>query len=115
MIGVSTVEFSPQGKVEVAPPLEGLRWRLDPGPTHLDTCTFQVLSDDKTILQYRGFIDRGARLESRFSRRPIKIRGSVMFQMRDGDAAMMGEDYWKDMLPFNYRTGTTKFVMKKMI
>lgn len=114
LIGVSTIEFLGSGQVSVAPPLEGLRWRLDPGPTHLDTCTFQVLSDDKTILQYRGFIDRGARLESRFSRRPINIRGSVMFQMRDGkDAATLGEDYWKDMLPFNYRTGTTKFVMKK--
>ena len=114
VIGVSKVEFLPQGQVSVKPPLEGLRWRLDPGPTHLDTCTFQVLSDDKTILQYRGFIDRGARLEARFSRRPIKIRGSVMFQMRDGgEAATLGEDYWKDMLPFNYRTGTTKFVMKK--
>lgn len=114
LIGVSIVEFLAQGQVSVKPPLEGLRWRLDPGPTHLDTCTFQVLSDDKTILQYRGFIDRGARLESRFSRRPIKIRGSVMFQMRDGgDAATLGEDYWKDMLPFNYKTGTTKFVMKK--
>lgn len=111
LIGVSTVEFLSQGTVNVAPPLEGLRWRLDPGPTHLDTCTFQVLSDDKTILQYRGFIDRGARLEARFSKRPTTIRGSVMFQMRDGE--VLAEDYWKDMLPFNYRTGTTKFVMKK--
>lgn len=111
LIGVSTVEFLPQGAVSVAPPLEGLRWRLDPGPTHLDTCTFQVLSDDRTILQYRGFIDRGARLEARFSKRPTTIRGSVMFQMRDGE--ILAEDYWKDMLPFNYRTGTTKFVMKK--
>ncbi|CAB9518295.1 expressed unknown protein [Seminavis robusta] len=114
IIGVSTVEFQAQGTVEVAPPLEGLRWRLDPGPTHLDTVTFQVLSDDKTILQYRGFVDRGARLESRFSKRPIKIRGSVEFQMRDTDVVILGEDYWKDMLPFNYRTGTTKFVMTKM-
>jgi len=113
LIGVSTVEFLPQGEVFVAEPLEGLRWRLDPGPTHLDTCTFQVLSDDKTILQYRGFIDRGARLESRFSKRPINIRGSVMFQMRDGEAGGLGDGYWKDMLPFNYRLGTTKFVMKK--
>jgi len=111
LIGISTVEFLPQGEVNVQLPLEGLRWRLDPGPTHLDTCTFQVLSDDKTILQYRGFIDRGARLESRFSRRPIKIRGSVMFQMREG--SLGGEGYWKDMLPINYRTGTTKFVMTK--
>lgn len=110
VIGTATVVFKDEGIVEVDPPLEGLRWRLDPGPTHLDTCTFQVLSSDGTILQYRGFIDRGARLESRFSKRPIKIRGSVMFQMRDGSV-----DYYKDMLPINYRTGTTKFVMTKKI
>jgi hypothetical protein len=114
-IGVSTVFLEPEGTVKVAPPLQGLRWRLDPGPTHLDTCTFQVLAEDGTILQYRGFIDRGARLEARFSKRPTKIRGSVMFQMRDGDLAVMGEDYWKDMLPVNYRTGTTKFVMTKIL
>lgn len=107
-IGTSLVTFREGGLVEVDPPLEGLRWRLDPGPTHLDTCTFQVLSSDGTILQYRGFLDRGARLESRFSKRPIKIRGSVMFQMRDGSV-----DYYKDMLPINYKTGTTKFVMTK--
>jgi hypothetical protein len=110
-IGMTTVNFGPEGKVQVAPPLEGLRWRLDPGPTHLDTCTFQVLSNDGTILQYRGFIDRGARLESRFSKRPTKIRGSVMFQMREGGSV----DYYKDMLPINYKTGTTKFVMTKIM
>ncbi len=112
-IGVSTVIFRPKGQVDVAPPMQGLRWRLDPGPTHLDTCTFQVLGDDGTILQYRGFIDRGARLEARFSRRRIRIRGSVMFQMRDGDGGLLGSDYWNDMLPINYKTGTTKFVMTK--
>jgi hypothetical protein len=110
-IGDSVVTFLDNGNVQVPPPLEGLRWRLDPGPTHLDTCTFQVLSTiDRTILQYRGFIDRGARLESRFSKRPIRIRGSVMFQMREGGNV----DYYKDMLPINYRTGTTKFVMTKI-
>jgi hypothetical protein len=107
-IGVSTVTLAPQGEVIVAPPLQGLRWRLDPGPTHLDTCTFQVLSEDGTILQYRGFLDRGARLEARFSGRPTRIRGSVMFQMRYG-----GTNYWKDMLPINYKTGATKFEMTK--
>jgi hypothetical protein len=110
-IGSSVVTFLENGNVQVDPPLEGLRWRLDPGPTHLDTCTFQVLSTiDWTILQYRGFIDRGARLEARFSKRPIRIRGSVMFQMRDGGSV----DFYKDMLPINYRTGTTKFVMTKL-
>jgi len=109
-IGVSTVTFLPKGEVNIAAPLQGLRWRLDPGPTHLDTCTFQALSEDGTVLQYRGFIDRGARLEARFSGRPIKIRGSVMFQMRYlGGSA----DYWKEMMPLNYLPGATKFEMKK--
>jgi hypothetical protein len=108
-IGQSTVIFKSKGAVQVPPPLEGLRWRLDPGPTHLDTCTFQVLSSDGTILQYRGFLDRGARLEARFSKRPLRIRGCVMFQMRDGSI-----DYYKDMLPINYKQGTTKFVMTKV-
>lgn len=108
-IGTSNVVFLPQGDVSVDPPLQGLRWRLDPGPTHLDTCTFQVLSEDGMILQYRGFIDRGARLEARFSKRPCKIRGSVMFQMRYGGS----NNYWKDMMPVNYRSGGTKFVMTK--
>jgi hypothetical protein len=113
IIGMSTIVLAPKGQVQVdAPSLRGLRWRLDPGPTHLDTCTFQVLSDeDGTVLQYRGFLDRGARLEARFSKRPITIRGSVMFQMRDES-----DTYWRqDMLPINYRTGTTKFVMTKVV
>lgn len=109
LIGSTRVSLGEGGEVEVKAPLEGLRWRLDPGPTHLDTCTFQVLNTDGTILQYRGFIDRGARLESRFSGRPLRIRGSVQFQMRDGSV-----DYYKDILPINYREGTTKFVMTKV-
>lgn len=78
-----------------------------------NSCTFQVLSDDGAVLQYKGFIDRGARLESRFSKRPIKIRGSVTFQMRDGEAALMSEGYRKDMLPIASGTGTTRFLMTK--
>lgn len=109
-IGTTQVTLGAEGQVIVNPPMEGLRWRLDPGPTHLDTCTFQVLNTDGTILQYRGFIDRGARLEARFSKRAMRIRGSVMFQMRDGSV-----DYYKDILPINYREGTTKFVMTKVV
>jgi len=113
-IGISNVVFKPEGQVVVKPPLQGLRWRLDPGPTHLDTCTFQVLSDDGAILQYRGFVDRGARLEARFSNRSIKIRGGVSFLMRDGDVALLGDDYAKDVLPINYQAGATRFVMSKV-
>ena len=108
-IGTTKVTLGEEGQVTLEAPLEGLRWRLDPGPTHLDTCTFQVLNTDGTILLYRGFIDRGARLEARFSKRPMRIRGSVSFQMRDGSI-----DYYKDILPINYREGTTKFVMTKV-
>jgi len=113
-IGTSTVVFNPEGEVYVAPPLRGLRWRLDPGPTHLDTCTFQVLSEDGAILQYRGFMDRGARLESRFSKRSIKVRGAVSFQMRGGDTTLIGQDYKRDMLPIDLQSGTTRFVMSKV-
>jgi len=113
-IGVSTVNLLEEGAVNVVKPMTGLRWRLDPGPTHLDTCTFQVLGDDGTILQYKGFIDRGARLEARFSKRPIKVRGSVTFQMRDGEVADV--DFYKDMLPIGpYKTGMTRFVMTKNV
>lgn len=114
VIGTSTVVFKPEGEVVVSPPLKGLKWRLDPGPTHLDTCTFQVLSEDGAILQYRGFLDRGARLESRFSKRSIKIRGAVAFQMRDSDASLIGDDYKRDLLPIDTRSGTTRFVMSKV-
>ncbi|GFH45291.1 hypothetical protein CTEN210_01765 [Chaetoceros tenuissimus] len=109
-IGTTTVVFKPDGVVEVAPPLRGLKWRLDPGPTHLDTCTFQVLSEDGAILQYRGFMDRGARLESRFSKRSIKIRGAVSFQMR-GSESEFGD---RDILPIDTQPGTTRFVMSKV-
>ena len=114
IIGTSTVVFKSEGEISVNPPLRGLRWRLDPGPTHLDTCTFQVLNEDGAVIQYKGFIDRGARLESRFSKRSIKIRGAVTFQMRDGDTALLGEEYKRDMLPIQTMTGTTRFVMSKV-
>jgi len=121
VIGTSTVVFNPEGELYVPPPLRGLSWRLDPGPTHLDTCTFQVLSEDGAILQYRGFMDRGARIESRFSKRGVKIRGAVTFQMRDGldvanfEGGRGALDVDKrDILPVTIETGTTRFVMSKV-
>jgi len=103
-IGTTDVVFEPQGELSVKPPMQGLRWRLDPGPTHLDTCTFQVLSDDGAILQYKGFLDRGSRLEARVSKRSVTMRGGVSFLMRDA------EGYWDDMVPMNFNSGTTKFI-----
>lgn len=116
VIGSSRVTFLPAGEVAVKPPCRGLRWRLDPGPTHLDTCTFQVLSDDGAILQYKGFVDRGSRLEARLSKRSVTMRGGVSFLMRDAELSGSGaEDYWDDMLPMNsYKRGMTKFTMSRI-
>ena len=119
-VGTTEVSFRSRGSLFVPPPMQGLRWRLDPGPTHLDTCTFQVLSEDGAIFQYRGFVDRGSRLEARLSRRSVTIRGGVSFLMRDaddmaGDSAGASGDYWDEMVPMNYKTGTTKFVMNRIV
>lgn len=119
-VGTTEVSFRPRGELAVRPPMQGLRWRLDPGPTHLDTCTFQVLSEDGAILQYRGFVDRGSRLEARLSGRSVSMRGGVSFLMRDaddmaGDGASDSDDYWDDMVPMNYKSGTTRFVMSRNV
>ena len=116
IIGTTEVIFKPQGELSVKPPMQGLRWRLDPGPTHLDTCTFQVLSDDGAILQYKGFVDRGSRLEARVSKRPVSMRGGVSFLMRDpeGTGGSIATDYWDDMVPMQYKQGTTKFIMRNV-
>lgn len=118
VIGTTQVSFKPQGEVSVLPPMQGLRWRLDPGPTHLDTCTFQVLSDDGAILQYKGFVDRGSRFEARVSKRSVSMRGGVSFLMRDAEmsvAGNMGDDYYDDILPMNYKNGQTKFKMSRVV
>jgi len=112
-IGTTEVSFKPSGELSVKPPMQGLRWRLDPGPTHLDTCTFQVLSEDGAILQYKGFVDRGSRLEARVSKRSVTMRGGVSFLMRDADTGNIGDDYWEDIVPMNYKSGTTKFIMSR--
>jgi len=116
-IGTTEVSFKPRGELTVLPPMQGLRWRLDPGPTHLDTCTFQVLSEDGAILQYKGFVDRGSRLEARVSKRSVIMRGGVSFLMRDaedvGGSTGAGDDYYDDMVPMNYKSGTTKFIMSR--
>jgi len=114
-IGTTEVSFKPRGELSVRPPMQGLRWRLDPGPTHLDTCTFQVLSEDGAILQYKGFVDRGSRLEARVSKRSVSMRGGVSFLMRDAEdvGGGAGDDYYDDIVPMNYKSGTTKFIMSR--
>jgi hypothetical protein len=59
----------------------GVQWRFSPGPAHLDTCKFLISSDtrvNKLVLQFTGFIDRGQRIESRFSGRAIRMTGRVL-------------------------------------
>jgi len=111
-IGSTEVIFKPQGELYVKPPMQGLRWRLDPGPTHLDTCTFQVLSDDGAVLQYTGFVDRGSRVEAQISKRSVTMRGGISFIIRDAEGT---KGYWDDVVPLNYRSGTTKFIMSRIM
>ena len=115
-IGISSISLLSEGIVKVDDPCLGLRWRLDPGPTHLDTVTFQIQEKDGLVLQYKGYIDRGARLEALYSRRKITVRGFCTFQTRvDGllDSSRV-EEYRKDILPIYFKTGTTRFVMEKL-
>jgi hypothetical protein len=71
----------------------GLNWYFKPGPAHLDTCEFFIRcktnnnkninnnndnNSDDLLLKYVGFIDRGQRIESRFSRNPIRMTGRVL-------------------------------------
>ena len=111
-IGSTEIIFKPQGELYVKPPMQGLRWRLDPGPTHLDTCTFQVLSDDGAVLQYTGFVDRGSRVEAQISKRSVTMRGGISFIIRDAEGT---KGYWDDVVTLNYRSGTTKFIMSRIM
>jgi len=79
------VEFLKDGRVDVKiPSSEGLSWYFKPGPSHLDTTEFSVTSRLKPdlVLKYTGFIDRGQRIESRFSKMPIKMTGRVVSIVR---------------------------------
>lgn len=58
-------------------------WRVRPGPAHLDTCEFSVNFDEETTIDFRGYVDRGQRIESRFSSRPIRVSGFAFTQDDD--------------------------------
>jgi len=80
-----TVELRGDGKVmvktkNVRTNVIGQEWFFKPGPAHLDTCEFCVTSenDPDLLLRYVGFIDRGQRIEGRFSRMPIRMTGRVL-------------------------------------
>ena len=89
------IEFTKMGQVNLQSNLAvGLNWYFKPGPAHLDTCEFFIRCNnnnnkninndnnsdqqDDLLLKYVGFIDRGQRIESRFSRNPIRMTGRVL-------------------------------------
>ena len=77
--------FRRDGTLRVPPEL-GLdgSWSFEPGPTHLDTIRFEVRlgTPDNRVLAYTGYVDRGQRIETRFSKRPIKMKGRVVLRVR---------------------------------
>ena len=59
-------------------------WEFEPGPTHLDTIRFEIrmATPDSRVLEYTGYVDRGQRIETRFSKRPIKMNGRMIVKIR---------------------------------
>jgi len=120
-LGVTSVTFEAGGDVKIKNDgrangrVEGLRWRLDAGPTHMDTATFQVRGSDGLVFMYKGFLDRGARLESRISGRSISIKGTVSWQLPKGYREnFYTSDYNNDIRPLvAEETMYTRFIMRK--
>eukprot|EP00752_Nemacystus_decipiens_P005152 g4675.t1 len=95
-LGDLVVSFRKDGTVQI--PVEkgvGLQWRVEPGPTHLDTIYFEMIpaapkvaasseagSGGGTTLSYTGYVDRGARIEARFSKRFLKMTGRMTSVVR---------------------------------
>lgn len=85
--------FKKDGGIKVPSELGvGGMWRVEPGPTHLDTVFFDVMtgSPDNRVLSYTGYVDRGQRIETRFSKRPIRVAGRVVLKIR-GEARMSNQ------------------------
>ena len=81
--GKRTIQFKNDGTIRVPDAGMGGTWRLEPGPTHLDTIHFDLISEnERRTLSYTGYIDRGQRIETRFSGRPIVMTGRVLLKVR---------------------------------
>lgn len=100
---VEVVTLLKGGEVRVtAPDCVGVSWRLDPGPTHLDTCYISVDTPrgsfirppggsetlaprgEREVLTFMGYVDRGQRIESRFSKRLVRMSGMVLSSGSEG-------------------------------
>lgn len=69
------------------------KWTVRPGPAHLDTCEFELdLKDEGITVTFCGYVDRGQRIESRFSRRPIKISGFAFKQASGESSSQLSDD-----------------------
>ena len=127
---------------------EGIGWRLDPGPTHLDTCYITVAAPrgtlggsavrdflgsdrgnrgqsssgsggsssdgaaDKEILTFMGYVDRGQRIEARFSKRPVRMSGLV--SAVDADAETILERHAGSVAASSVKgAAASRFVMEK--
>ena len=83
-----SVTFEDGGSVRMGAPapsalkLRPPRWRVRAGPAHLDTCEFEVDVAGGRVA-FCGYVDRGQRIEARFSRRPIRVSG---FAFEKGDS-----------------------------
>ena len=83
-----SVTFEDGGSVRMDAPapsalkLRPPRWRVRAGPAHLDTCEFEVDVAGGRVA-FCGYVDRGQRIEARFSRRPIRVSG---FAFEKGDS-----------------------------
>merc|ERR1711871_1642204 len=83
------VNFQDNGSLDLdVDTAEGQIWRGKPGPAHLDTCEFTIVSKlEDLVLTYTGYLDRGQRIESRFSKMPIRMTGRVT-TMRLGEPSV---------------------------
>ncbi|KAJ1450245.1 hypothetical protein M885DRAFT_62051 [Pelagophyceae sp. CCMP2097] len=82
------VKFEPDGGVvsggaAASTAVDRAQWRVRPGPAHLDTCEFDVDVAGLGRVAFCGYVDRGQRIESRFSRRPIRVSGFAFDRQQD--------------------------------
>lgn len=111
--------FRRDGTLRVPPEL-GLdgSWSFEPGPTHLDTIRFELRlgTPDNRVLAYTGYVDRGQRIETRFSKRPIKMKGRVVLRVRGeprSSSKFTMELCKKNMLLENLVVGSTRGTLQE--